>query len=62
MVANKKLRVTLMKSVFGRKPGHKACVNGLGLRKISQTVEVDDNPCNRGMVNKVIYLLKVEES
>mgnify|MGYP000539542139 CR=1 FL=1 len=58
---NKKLRVTLIKSKFGRKPGHKECVMGLGLRKIRHTVEVEDTPCNRGMINKVIYLLNVEE-
>ncbi len=61
MAASKKLRVTLVKSKFGRKPGHKECVSGLGLRKIRQTVEVEDTPCNRGMINKVIYLLNIEE-
>lgn len=61
MAASKKLRVTLVKSKFGRKPGHKECVRGLGLRKIRHTVEVEDTSCNRGMINKVIYLLNVEE-
>ncbi len=61
MAANKKLRVTLIKSKFGRKPGHRACVVGLGLRKIRQTVEIEDTPCHRGMINKVNYLLNVEE-
>lgn len=61
MAANKKLRVTLTKSKFGRKPGHKECLAGLGLRKIRHTVEIDDTPCNRGMINKVIYMLNVEE-
>jgi len=56
-----KLRVTLMKSKFGRKPGHAECVAGLGLRRREQTVEVADTPENRGMINKVSYLLKVEE-
>ncbi len=56
-----KLRVTLMKSKFGRKPGHAECVAGLGLRRREQTVEVADTPQNRGMINKVSYLLKVEE-
>jgi len=55
------VKVTLMKSKYGRKPGHKACVQGLGLRRIHQTVEVQDTPENRGMINKVSYLLKVEE-
>ncbi|MFP4272348.1 MAG: 50S ribosomal protein L30 [Halothiobacillaceae bacterium] len=57
-----KLRVTLIKSVAGRLESHKACVRGLGLRRIRHTVEVADTPENRGMVNKVGYLLKVEEA
>lgn len=61
MAATKKLQVTLVKSKYGRKPGHRECVAGLGLRKIHQTVELDDNPCIRGMINKVAYLLAVEE-
>ncbi len=60
-MAKKMVKVTLMKSKYGRKPGHKACVQGLGLRRIHQTVEVQDTPENRGMINKVSYLLKVEE-
>jgi large subunit ribosomal protein L30 len=58
----KKVKVTLIKSKFGRKPGHKACVEGLGLRKINHSIEVEDTACNRGMINKVDYLLKVEEA
>lgn len=54
------IRVTLIKSVIGRLKNHKACVSGLGLRRINQTVEVIDTPENRGMINKVNYLLKVE--
>ncbi len=50
-----------MKSRFGRKPGHAECVAGLGLRKPYQSVEVIDTPENRGMINKVSYLLRVEE-
>lgn len=61
MAANKKLRVTLIKSKFGRKPIHGKCILGLGLTRIRQCVEVEDNPCNRGMINKVAYLLNVEE-
>ncbi len=56
-----KLRVTLVKSRYGRLANHKACVSGLGLRKINQTVTVEDTPENRGMINKVSYLLNVEE-
>ena len=57
-----KIRVTLTKSVNGRLKNHKACVAGLGLRRIGHTVEVIDTPANRGMINKVNYLLRVEES
>ena len=60
--APKKLRVTLVKSKHGRKKGHEACVRGLGLRRMHHTVEVLDTPQNRGMINKVDYLLKVEEA
>ena len=61
MAATKKLRLTLVKSRFGRLPKHRACVAGLGLRRMHQTVEVIDTPQNRGMVNKISYLLRVEE-
>lgn len=60
-MAGKTLKVTLVKSKYGRKPGHKECVMGLGLRRMHHTVEVLDTPCNRGMINKVAYMLKVEE-
>lgn len=56
-----KLKVTLLRSKFGRKPGHRECVEGLGLRKPHQSVVVEDNPCMRGMITKANYLLKVEE-
>lgn len=61
MSEQKKIAVTLLKSKFGRKAGHRECVEGLGLRRRHQRVEVLDTPCNRGMINKVSYLLKVEE-
>ena len=57
----KKLKVTQTKSVYGRIPKHRACVSGLGLRHLHHTVEVEDTPAIRGMINKVSYLLKVEE-
>ena len=57
-----KLRVTLVKSKFGRLKSHKACVAGLGLRRMHQTVQVIDTPENRGMINKVSYMLAVEEA
>ncbi len=61
MTTQKMMKVKLVRSIYGRKPGHAECVRGLGLRKINQTVEVIDTPCNRGMVNKAFYLLKIIE-
>ncbi len=58
----KKLKITLVKSLHGRKPGHKECVYGLGLRRMHQTVEVLDTPENRGMIDRAYYMLKVEEA
>ncbi|MFD2448880.1 50S ribosomal protein L30 [Vogesella fluminis] len=54
------MRVTLVKSLIGRIESHKACANGLGLKKINQVVEVIDTPANRGMINKISYLVKSE--
>lgn len=62
MADNKKLNITLVKSTIGRIPKHIACVKGLGLRRMNHTVSVIDTPENRGMINKVSYLLKVEEA
>ncbi len=61
MTDKKTLKVTLIKSVIGRKPDHVACVRGLGLRRIRHTVELEDTPSVRGMINKVSYMVKVEE-
>lgn len=58
----KKLKVTLVRSTIGRIQSHRDCVRGLGLRKLNHTVEVLDTPENRGMINKVVYLLNVEEA
>ncbi|MCJ2378279.1 50S ribosomal protein L30 [Vibrio sp. 10N.286.49.C2] len=55
------IKVTQTKSSIGRLPKHKACLKGLGLRKINHTVELEDTPCVRGMINKVYYMVKVEE-
>ena len=57
----KQLKVTLVKSKFGRTKGHAECIRGLGLRRIRHSVVVADTPENRGMINKVQYLLNVEE-
>jgi large subunit ribosomal protein L30 len=56
----KTLKVTQTKSVFGRLKAHRACISGLGLRKIGHTVELEDTPAVRGMINKVYYMVKVE--
>jgi len=61
-VADKTLKVTLVRSKNGRLKSHQACVSGLGLRKLHQTVEVIDTPENRGMINKAYYMLEVEEA
>jgi large subunit ribosomal protein L30 len=57
----KTVKVTLTRSPIGTLPKHKLCVKGLGLRRIGHTVEVEDTPSVRGMINKVHYLLSVED-
>jgi len=61
MAKPKQLKVTLTKSRHGRLKSHKACVAGLGLRRIRQSVTIFDTPENRGMINKVSYLVSVED-
>lgn len=56
----KTVKVTLVKSLIGRLQAHKASANGLGLKRINQTVEVIDTPENRGMINRINYLVKCE--
>jgi large subunit ribosomal protein L30 len=56
-----KIKVTQVRSAFGRLKNHRACVAGLGLRRIGHTVEVEDTPSVRGMINKVHYLVRVED-
>ncbi|ESS72198.1 LSU ribosomal protein L30P [Methyloglobulus morosus KoM1] len=60
-MAGNKLSVTMTKSKFGRLPVHQECLKGLGLKRINQTVEVLNTPENRGMINKISYMLRVEE-
>lgn len=60
MTEHKVIKVTLVKSLIGTISTHRACVRGLGLRRLNHSVEILDTPENRGMVNKVSYLLKVE--
>lgn len=59
---SKQLKVTLVKSLNGRLAAHKACARGLGIRRIHNPVNVNDTPENRGMINKISYMLKVEEA
>tara|TARA_Y100001934_G_scaffold216832_1_gene257322 strand:- start:85 stop:267 length:183 start_codon:yes stop_codon:yes gene_type:complete len=60
-MAAKTIKVTQTKSTIGRLKAHKACIRGLGLRKINHTVEVEDTPAVRGMISKVTYMVSVEE-
>ena len=61
MASEKKtLVVTLTKSPSGRMAKHRACVRGLGLRRIGQRVELEDTPSVRGMINRVEYLVQIE--
>ncbi|MGH8594593.1 MAG: 50S ribosomal protein L30 [Gammaproteobacteria bacterium] len=61
MVSTQAIKVTLLKSKYGRRANHQACLRGLGLRRIRQSVVVADTPENRGMIAKVSYLVKAEE-
>jgi len=61
MAKEKTIKLTLVRSPRRKLAAHKACVRGLGLRRMHQTVEVEDTPCTRGMVNRVSYLLRIKE-
>ena len=60
-MAKATIKVTQTRSTNGRLKNHKACIAGLGLRRIGHTVEVEDTPSVRGMINKVSYMVRVEE-
>ena len=60
-MAKKTLKITQLKSSIGRLRNHKACLKGLGLKRIRQVVEVEDTPSVRGMINKISYMIKGEE-
>ena len=62
MANAKTIKVTLTRCPISCQPKHKLCVKGLGLRKIGQTVELEDTPSIRGMINRVNYLVRVEEN
>ena len=57
-----KLKITLIRSLNGRLKSHKACARGLGIRRIHNPVVVEDTPENRGMINKIDYMLRVENA
>jgi large subunit ribosomal protein L30 len=57
-----KLEITLTRSVIGRPQDQRETVKALGLRKMHQTVEQQDNPAIRGMINKVAHLVTVKEN
>ena len=59
-MAEKKIKVTLVKSLIGTKASHRATIKGLGLRRVNSTSVLQDTPAIRGMINKVSYLLKCE--
>ncbi|MBA2411132.1 MAG: 50S ribosomal protein L30 [Gammaproteobacteria bacterium] len=56
----RQLKVTLVRSLIGRMENHRACARGLGIRRIHNPVMVSDTPQNRGMIEKIKYMLKVE--
>jgi large subunit ribosomal protein L30 len=61
MAKKKEINVTLVRSPIGALPKHKECVRGLGLKRIRHTVTLEDTPSVRGMVNKIYYMVRVEE-
>jgi large subunit ribosomal protein L30 len=61
MTDKKTMKVKLVRSAHGRLENHRACVRGLGLRRMHQVVEVEDTPATRGMLNKVAYMVQVVE-
>ena len=61
-MADKMLKITLVKSPIGAVPKNRAVVEAMGLRKLNKTVVMPDNDATRGMIKKVGYMLKVEEA
>ena len=62
MAKKKQIKVILVRSPIGFQPRHRECVRGLGLKRMHQTVVLEDTPAVRGMVNKVDYMVRVEEA
>jgi len=61
-MTTKTVKVTQIKSAIGRLATHKECLKGLGIRRMHQTVTVLATDANRGMINKIYYMLKIEEN
>ncbi|MBU1168987.1 MAG: 50S ribosomal protein L30 [Proteobacteria bacterium] len=59
---SQKLKITLVKSMIGRPEKHRKVLRGMGLTKMNRTVEFEDTPSIRGMVNKVVHLVSIEEA
>ena len=59
-MSDKPVTVTLTQSPIGRLKNHKACVTGLGLRRIGHTVTLEDTPSVRGMINRINYMVRIE--
>ncbi len=62
MAKKEQINVTLIRSPIGTQPKHKECVRGLGLKRMHQTVVLEDTSSTRGMVNKIDYMVRVEEA
>ena len=62
MASDKQVKLTLIRSLNGRLKSHKACASGLGIRKMHNSITVADTPENRGMINKISYMLKIEDA
>ena len=62
MTKKKQIKVTLTRSPFGCQPRHRECARGLGLKRMHQTVTVEDTPSVRGMINAINYMVRVEEA
>jgi len=61
MAKKKQINVTLVRSPISAQPKHRECVRGLGLKRMHQTVTLEDTPSIRGMTNKIYYMVRVEE-
>ncbi|RZO28900.1 MAG: 50S ribosomal protein L30 [SAR86 cluster bacterium] len=62
MSKDKVIKIKLVKSGIGRMKNHKLCIQGLGFKKVNQTLTVVDTPSNRGMINKISDMLEIVEN